>query len=181
MHVRPSGHRLRHIETFHSTRRRYTIRADNRPEEAQSRVDDDGVSESATNRPAFMRRRSGHSKGKLRRSKRMEALSAALASKNRNAKDTTESTASPALDRAASAPELYQEADTESDAELREAAMNPSFKVEIPYNAEKKKETNFENDPEDLCVLPKPIYIISDCTGTSTADVKDVYERHVYP
>ena len=111
----------------------------------------------------------------------MEALSAALASKNRNAKDTTESTASPALDRAASAPELYQEADTESDAELREAAMNPSFKVEIPYNAEKKKETNFENDPEDLCVLPKPIYIISDCTGISTADVKDVYERHVYP
>ena len=110
----------------------------------------------------------------------MEALSAALASKKRNAKDATQATASPALDRAASAPELYQEADTESDAELREAAMNPSFKVKIPYNAEKKKDVHFENDPEDLCVLPKPIYIISDCTGTPTVYAKCVDMNHVF-
>lgn len=155
----PSGNRkgvmLAHAFSSTAARsltRRCIVRAESRPDEA---VDD--PREAVAKVPALIKRRRSHGGGRLKKSKRMQALAASLASKTRGGQSTE--AASSQL------PERLERSIDESDCQLTEAAMNSETAVHIPYDPRTELGGQFENDPEDHCVLPKPIYIISDCTG----------------
>lgn len=89
----------------------------------------------------------------------MQGFAAALASKTREGKSLVQKSVAEDL-----VTDRYQ----------RPANETEHDEVHIPYDPSCKK--TFENDPEDLCVLPKPIYILSDCTGNQSTSLKDLDE-----
>ena len=116
------------------------------------------------------RRRAGG--GKLKKSKRMEALAASLASKTRNGSKPAPETVSGVVESSTAVPELYRDLSPGNDSGATRDSLK-SDQVQIPYDASQKTK-HFENDPEDLCVLPKPIYVISDCTGRANGAASDL-------
>jgi len=95
----------------------------------------------------------------------MQAFAAALASKTKENKNLTD-TVDPVTQNGVVTKRQEERADL-GDRKLKEAASEEHHKVEIPYDPSSLEQ--FENDPQEFCVLPKPIYILSDCTGESAA------------
>ena len=92
----------------------------------------------------------------------MQAFAAALASKTKENKNLSDS-ANGVTENSSITKQREERADL-GDRKLKEAALNEHHQVEIPYDPSSLLE-QFENDPQEFCVLPKPIYILSDCTG----------------
>eukprot|EP00210_Caulerpa_lentillifera_P000107 g102.t1 len=102
---------------------------------------------------------------KLKKSKTMQAFAAALAAKTRETQTST-NLKEAILSRTTSTPEIHNE-DRTAYEESSEVQDLPNQSRELPYDS--TEQVAYENDPNDFCVIPKPIYIVSDCTGESAA------------
>jgi len=94
---------------------------------------------------------------KLKKSKTMQAFAAALAAKTRETQTSSD------LKNILEGP-TYDTESSNGDFEFQDI---PESALHLPYDSFEQEQ--FENDPNDFCVLPKPIYIVSDCTGYSAA------------